>query len=114
MYPIAGLIGSRTKFYQIFPDRFASSQADHGVQEGVIFIMRPVARYLAASGSSHWMMCMPHRHFMVAIWPVLVRKSLIFNNWGYGAVFEPHFTAPSVHKYDTEDYYQVDPYLGRA
>uniref|UniRef100_UPI001F0773C1 alpha-amylase family glycosyl hydrolase n=1 Tax=Klebsiella pneumoniae TaxID=573 RepID=UPI001F0773C1 len=24
----------------------------------------------------------------------------------------PIFTAPSVHKYDTEDYYQVDPHFG--
>lgn len=42
------------------------------------------------------------------------QKILTFNNWGYGTVFEPYFTAPSVHKYDTEDYYQVDPLLGES
>ncbi|AYW90155.1 maltodextrin glucosidase [Yersinia pseudotuberculosis] len=100
-------------FYQIFPDRFASSQADHGVQEGSYIHHAagcPVSR-------REWQQPLDDVHAASTFYggdlAGISQKIPYFQQLGVTALYlNPIFTAPSVHKYDTEDYYQVDPYLG--
>ncbi|QPT14501.1 maltodextrin glucosidase [Serratia rubidaea] len=100
-------------FYQIFPDRFASSGGVHGIRSGSYVHhaagtpverrswQQPLDERLAAST------------FYGGDLDGIIMKLPYLQQLGVTALYlNPIFTAPSVHKYDTEDYYQVDPYLG--
>ncbi|CNE64218.1 maltodextrin glucosidase [Yersinia nurmii] len=100
-------------FYQIFPDRFASSQGSHCVQNGSYFHHAagcPVVR-------REWDEPLEDIHASSTFYggdlAGICQKLPYLQNLGVTALYlNPIFTAPSVHKYDTQDYYQVDPYLG--
>lgn len=100
-------------FYQIFPDRFARSQTRDAPQDNVYYhhaagheiILRdwddPVTAQ--AGGST----------FYGGDLDGISEKLPYLKKLGVTALYlNPVFTAPSVHKYDTEDYRHVDPQFG--
>ncbi|UKG75645.1 maltodextrin glucosidase [Serratia marcescens] len=100
-------------FYQIFPDRFASSGGEHGIQSGSY-------RHHAAGAEvirRDWQHPLEDRHAASTFYggdlDGICAKLPYLQQLGVTALYlNPIFTAPSVHKYDTEDYYQVDPHFG--
>ncbi|RTG29683.1 maltodextrin glucosidase, partial [Serratia marcescens] len=100
-------------FYQIFPDRFASSGGEHGIQSGSY-------RHHAAGAEvirRDWQHPLEDRHAASTFYggdlDGISGKLPYLQQLGVTALYlNPIFTAPSVHKYDTEDYYQVDPHFG--
>ncbi len=100
-------------FYQIFPDRFASSGGEHGIQSGSY-------RHHAAGAEvirRDWQHPLEDRHAASTFYggdlDGISAKLPYLQQLGVTALYlNPIFTAPSVHKYDTEDYYQVDPHFG--
>lgn len=100
-------------FYQIFPDRFASSGGEHGIQNGSY-------RHHAAGCDvvrRDWQHPLEDRDAASTFYggdlDGIDQKLPYLQKLGVTALYlNPIFTAPSVHKYDTEDYYQVDPYFG--
>ncbi|MGL6018380.1 MAG: maltodextrin glucosidase [Gibbsiella quercinecans] len=100
-------------FYQIFPDRFASSGGSHGIQNGSYY------HHAAASDviRRDWHYPLEDNHAASTFYggdlDGIRQKLPYLRRLGVTALYlNPIFTAPSVHKYDTEDYYQVDPYFG--
>ena len=100
-------------FYQIFPDRFAASDGEHAIQSGSYYHhaeRREVTRHawddpIVAEGSPS--------AFYGGDLDGIISKLPYLQKLGVTALYlNPVFTAPSVHKYDTENYYQVDPYFG--
>ncbi|VTR34716.1 Cyclomaltodextrinase [Serratia fonticola] len=100
-------------FYQIFPDRFASSGGEHGIQSG--------SYHHHAAGSDvirrDWQHPLEDEHAASTFYggdlDGISEKLPYLQRLGVTALYlNPIFTSPSVHKYDTEDYYQVDPYFG--
>lgn len=100
-------------FYQIFPDRFASSGGEHGIKTGSY-------RHHAAGCDvvrSEWQQPLVDKFAASTFYggdlEGICQKLPYLQQLGITALYlNPIFTSPSVHKYDTEDYYQVDPYLG--
>ncbi|MGL5700442.1 MAG: maltodextrin glucosidase, partial [Kluyvera sp.] len=100
-------------FYQIFPDRFACSASRGGQQDKVYhhyaaghdIVRREWHEPLTgeAGGSTFYGGCLDG----------ISEKLPYLKKLGVTALYlNPVFTAPSVHKYDTEDYRQVDPQFG--
>ncbi|MEG1225376.1 MAG: maltodextrin glucosidase [Hafnia sp.] len=100
-------------FYQIFPDRFSSSGLEHTVKDGSYFhyaVQRDVIR-------KAWHEPLTDENASSTFYggdlDGIVERLPYLKALGITALYlNPIFTAPSNHKYDTEDYYQVDPYLG--
>ncbi|EDL5840291.1 maltodextrin glucosidase, partial [Salmonella enterica] len=100
-------------FYQIFPDRFARSQSREAGQDRVYhhhaagqeIVLRDWDDPLTpqAGGSTFYGGCLNG----------ICEKLPYLKKLGVTALYlNPVFTAPSVHKYDTEDYRHVDPQFG--
>ena len=99
-------------FYQIFPDRFARSRHYHVAQEayyhhaaGRDIVLREWDEPLTgeAGGST----------FYGGTLDGISEKLPYLRRLGVTALYlNPVFVAPSVHKYDTEDYRHVDPRFG--
>lgn len=100
-------------FYQIFPDRFARSEPRSAGQDKVYYhhaaghdiIQRDWDEPLSgdAGGST----------FYGGDLDGISEKLPYLKTLGVTALYlNPVFTAPSMHKYDTEDYRQVDPQFG--
>lgn len=100
-------------FYQIFPDRFSSSGLEHTVKDGSYFhhaVQRDVIH-------KEWDEPLTDENASSTFYggdlDGIVERLPYLKALGITALYlNPIFTAPSNHKYDTEDYYQVDPYLG--
>ncbi|EKN4183293.1 maltodextrin glucosidase [Yersinia ruckeri] len=100
-------------FYQIFPDRFASSQGDHGVQDGSYFHHAAGCPVVRREWNEPLDDVNASSTFYGGDLAGICEKLPYLQQLGVTALYlNPIFTAPSVHKYDTQDYYQVDPYLG--
>ncbi|MGG4625387.1 maltodextrin glucosidase [Serratia odorifera] len=100
-------------FYQIFPDRFASSGAAYNLQSGSYY------HHAAGTGviRRDWQHPLEAQHdastFYGGDLDGIVQRLPYLKRLGVTALYlNPIFKAPSVHKYDTEDYYQVDPHFG--
>lgn len=100
-------------FYQIFPDRFARSQAREAEQDKVYYhhaagqdvVFRDWDDPLTAHGGGST--------FYGGDLDGISEKLPYLKKLGVTALYlNPVFTAPSVHKYDTEDYRHVDPQFG--
>jgi len=100
-------------FYQIFPDRFArspsrSEQQDtiyHHHAAGHDIVLREWDEPLSADAGGST--------FYGGDLDGISAKLPYLKTLGVTALYlNPVFTAPSVHKYDTEDYRQVDPQFG--
>ncbi|HCC0887860.1 TPA: maltodextrin glucosidase [Salmonella enterica] len=100
-------------FYQIFPDRFARSERREAEQDRVYYhhaagqeiVLRDWDDPLTAQagGSTFYGGCLNG----------ICEKLPYLKKLGVTALYlNPVFTAPSVHKYDTEDYRHVDPQFG--
>lgn len=100
-------------FYQIFPDRFADGDPSNNVQTSEYALSKkPVIqrnwgerpRPHSASGGAE---------FFGGDLQGIVQKLDYVQNLGINALYlNPIFTAPSNHKYDTADYFNVDPHFG--
>ncbi len=100
-------------FYQIFPDRFADGDPSNNVRSGEYLCYgRPV---VARSWGER-----PHPHgesggveFFGGDLQGIVQRLDYIQELGASALYlTPIFTAPSNHKYDVEDYKQVDRHFG--
>lgn len=101
-------------FYQIFPDRFSNSAADLAVQTD---------EYVYAKGNSRVTRCawgtpIDSRLGATAFYGgdlqgIREKLDYLEERLGITAVYlNPIFRSGSNHKYDTEDYFTVDPHLG--
>ncbi len=102
-----------TVFYQIFPDRFADGDPSNNVRSGEYLCYgQPV---VARSWGER-----PRRHnesggveFFGGDLQGIVQRLDYIQELGASALYlNPIFTAPSNHKYDVEDYKQVDRHFG--
>ncbi|HAU5638542.1 maltodextrin glucosidase [Citrobacter amalonaticus] len=100
-------------FYQIFPDRFARSATRDAQQDQVYYhhaagqeiVLRDWDEPLTAQAGGST--------FYGGDLDGISEKLPYLKKLGVTALYlNPVFTAPSVHKYDTEDYRHVDPQLG--
>ena len=100
-------------FYQIFPDRFARSPSRSAQQDKVYhhhaaghdIVLRDWDSPLTAEAGGST--------FFGGDLDGISAKLPYLKKLGVTALYlNPVFTAPSVHKYDTEDYRQVDPQFG--
>ena len=100
-------------FYQIFPDRFARSPSRSDLQDKVYhhyaaghdIVLREWDDPLTAEAGGST--------FYGGDLDGISEKLPYMKALGVTALYlNPVFTAPSVHKYDTEDYRQVDPQFG--
>ncbi|WP_446896675.1 maltodextrin glucosidase [Citrobacter freundii] len=100
-------------FYQIFPDRFARSQSREAGQDNVYYhhaaghdiVRREWDEPLTAQAGGST--------FYGGDLDGISEKLPYLKTLGVTALYlNPVFTAPSVHKYDTEDYRHVDPQFG--
>ena len=100
-------------FYQIFPDRFARSPSRSDLQDKVYhhhaaghdIVLRDWDDPLTAEAGGST--------FYGGDLDGISEKLPYLKALGVTALYlNPVFTAPSVHKYDTEDYRQVDPQFG--
>ncbi|XTZ37494.1 maltodextrin glucosidase [Salmonella enterica] len=100
-------------FYQIFPDRFARSQARGQQQDEAYFhhaagqqiVLREWDEPLSAQAGGST--------FYGGDLDGISEKLPYLKKLGVTALYlNPVFVAPSVHKYDTEDYRHVDPRFG--
>lgn len=103
-----------TVFYQIFPDRFFNKRPDLDVKPGEY-----TSNGHATNVYESW--DEPAKTFTEA-WNVdfyngdiygIIEKLDYLKDFGVNAIYlNPIFTAPSSHKYDTLDFFEVDPHLG--
>ncbi|MFC0226767.1 maltodextrin glucosidase [Serratia aquatilis] len=100
-------------FYQIFPDRFACSGGAHGIKSG--------SYHHHAAGCDvvrrDWQHPLEDKDAASTFYggdlDGISEKLPYLQQLGVTALYlNPIFTSPSVHKYDTEDYYHVDPHFG--
>lgn len=100
-------------FYQIFPDRFARSPSRDALQDKVYYhhaagqeiVLRDWDEPLTAQAGGST--------FYGGDLDGISEKLPYLKKLGVTALYlNPVFTAPSVHKYDTEDYRHVDPQFG--
>ncbi|MFW0766125.1 maltodextrin glucosidase [Trabulsiella odontotermitis] len=89
-------------FYQIFPDRFARSRSRQSARD---ITLRDWDEPLTAEGAGST--------FYGGDLDGISEKLPYLKTLGVTALYlNPVFTAPSVHKYDTQDYRHVDPQFG--
>ncbi len=85
-----------TVWYQIFPERFYNGRPD-----------------ISPTGVEPWGNQPTSRNFMGGdLWGVIEKLDYLQELGVNGLYFCPIFTAPANHKYDTVDYYNVDPHFG--
>jgi len=93
-----------TTFYQIFPDRFCRSKKDRCAKKVVLRKWGSKLRTFRQSGSMD---------FYGGDLPGIEEKVDYLVDLGIKAVYlNPIFHSPSNHRYDTQDYRNVDPKLG--
>ncbi|CAE6949902.1 Belongs to the glycosyl hydrolase 13 family [Vibrio sp. B1REV9] len=99
-------------FYQIFPDRFAASQDE-------LAIRKAYAQYDPDTTVKSWGEAVGShqntgaREFFGGDLKGVEQKLDYLDELGVTALyFNPIFTAPSNHKYDTKDYLNIDPMFG--
>ncbi len=97
--------------YQIFPDRFCNGDDSLSVKSGEYMLgSDPVLRV----GWDEFNVKLGHGHvFCGGDLPGIISKLDYIQNLGVDTLYlNPIFVAPSNHKYDVADYYNVDAHLG--
>lgn len=85
-----------TVFYQIFPDRFCNGDKQNDPRGAGKWGEKPTRGYMAGGDLAG-----------------IEKKLGYLKGLGVGAIYTtPIFLAPTNHKYDTTDYYQIDPSFG--
>lgn len=100
-------------FYQIFPDRFAPGHGEHLVREAE-YLHHARQRRVRRRNWEHPLETeAASSTFYGGDLDAITGKLDYLQGLGVTALYlNPIFTAPTVHKYDTTDYYQVDPHFG--
>ena len=111
-------------FYQIFPDRFKDSDAGHGVKDGEYqydrmrfkpdgsFEVVPHAVVRRGWGELPTRETNILEHFGGDLGGIEMKLDYL-EGLGVNALYlNPIFKSPSNHRYDTEDFLEVDPHLG--
>lgn len=100
-------------FYQIFPDRFAPGHGSHLVQEGEYLHQAKQTWVRRRAWDAPLESEASSSTFYGGDLDALTGKLDYLQQLGVTALYlNPIFSAPSVHKYDTTDYYQVDTHFG--
>lgn len=101
-------------FYQIFPDRFYNGNPAQDVKEGEYYYQGHPAKKI-----SEWdTPAMEYEDgygmdFHNGDLDGVIQKLDYLEDLGINAIYlNPIFVSPSVHKYDSLDYFQIDPHLG--
>ncbi|WP_104033958.1 maltodextrin glucosidase [Vibrio jasicida] len=99
-------------FYQIFPDRFASSRSEQVTQDDyAAYDPGALVKSWGDPVGSH--KNTGAREFFGGDLKGVEKKLDYLAELGVTALyFNPVFTAPSNHKYDTTDYFKIDPMFG--
>ena len=103
-----------TVFYQIFPDRFCNGNPNNNVKDGeyryqgyeTIEVKQwntPAAGYEESHGLDF---------YNGDLYGVIEKLDYLQELGINGIYLNPIFISPSVHKYDSLDYFQIDPHLG--
>ena len=100
-------------FYQIFPDRFARSQTREAQQDNVYYHHAAGQDIVLRDWDDPFTAQAGGSTFYGGDLDGITEKLPYLKKLGVTALYlNPVFTAPSVHKYDTEDYRHVDPQFG--
>ncbi len=106
-------MGRRSNFYQIFPDRFARSQSREAGQDRVYYHHAAGQEIVLRDWDDPLTPGRAVPPFYGGCLNGICEKLPYLKKLGVTALYlNPVFTAPSVHKYDTEDYRHVDPQFG--
>ncbi|HCE2429661.1 TPA: maltodextrin glucosidase [Vibrio parahaemolyticus] len=99
-------------FYQIFPDRFAASQRESAIREAYCeYDPDAVIKTWGEPVGNH--QNSGAREFFGGDLKGVEQKLGYLEQLGVTALyFNPIFSSPSNHKYDTTDYFTIDPMLG--
>ncbi|MFV8432545.1 maltodextrin glucosidase [Vibrio owensii] len=99
-------------FYQIFPDRFAASQDEQAIRNAYAqYDPDTMVKSWGEAVGSH--QNTGAREFFGGDLKGVEQKLDYLGDLGVTALyFNPIFTAPSNHKYDTKDYLNIDPMFG--
>ncbi|CAH1541257.1 Maltodextrin glucosidase [Vibrio owensii] len=99
-------------FYQIFPDRFSASQDEQAIRNAYAqYDPDTMVKSWGEAVGSH--QNTGAREFFGGDLKGIEQKLDYLDNLGVTALyFNPIFTAPSNHKYDTKDYLNIDPMFG--
>ncbi|MGR5155512.1 maltodextrin glucosidase [Vibrio owensii] len=99
-------------FYQIFPDRFAASQDEQAIRNAYAqYDPDTMVKSWGEAVGSH--QNTGAREFFGGDLKGVEQKLDYLDDLGVTALyFNPIFTAPSNHKYDTKDYLNIDPMFG--
>lgn len=101
-------------FYQIFPDRFYNGNPAQDVKEGEYSYQGHLAKKVLDWNTAS----MDYEDgygmdFHNGDLDGVIQKLDYLQDLGINAIYlNPIFTSPSVHKYDSLDYFQIDPHLG--
>ena len=105
---------NQSVFYQILPDRFCNGNPDISVKDGEYSYQgyesiqvkdwnTPAAEYTHGH----------HLDFYGGDLEGIIKKLDYLEQLGVNAIYlNPIFLSPSIHKYDSLDFYQIDPHLG--
>jgi len=86
-----------TRWYQIFPDRFANGNPDNDVEPKGVWGSLPVNNHTFYGGDLQG----------------IIQKLDYIKELGFNGIYmTPIFKSPSGHKYDTTDYFMIDPSFG--
>ena len=98
-------------FYQIFPDRFRNARPELSPKSGEwTYQGRPI---VAKPWDAPPDPAQGAREFYGGdLWGVLEALDYLGDLGAGGLYLTPIFKSPSSHRYDTEDYHQIDPHLG--
>ncbi|MFM2622772.1 maltodextrin glucosidase [Vibrio owensii] len=99
-------------FYQIFPDRFAASQDEQAIRNAYAqYDPDTVVKSWGEAVGSH-QNTGAHEFFGGDLKGVEEKLDYLDDLGVTALYFNPIFTAPSNHKYDTKDYLNIDPMFG--
>jgi alpha-glucosidase len=98
-------------FYQIFPDRFFNGNPSNDVQDGEYSYMGKPVQQMAwdALPEKH---LGPLQHWGGDLEGIRQKLPYLQDLGVNGIYLNPIFTSPSNHRYDTENYLEIDPHLG--
>jgi alpha-glucosidase len=98
-------------FYQIFPDRFFNGDRSNDVQESEYSYMGKPVQQMAwdALPEKH---LGPFQHWGGDLEGIRQKLPYLQDLGVNGIYLNPIFKSPSNHRYDTENYLEVDPHLG--
>ena len=100
-------------FYQIFPDRFYNGNPEISVKDEQYWYLNWKPVQAKQWGDSPEMSSGPFEFFGGDLSGVQQKLDYLQKDLGITAIyFNPVFESHSNHKYDTVDYYNVDPHLG--